>query len=328
VITSVDDMVLQPCYKVVGYTQGDNLSKRPSPRGDQQPDLFAACFADIPVRDQRETMERPFFSLAKRPRFTPIEYHVGDVWVKVSPNVESGMATIWDADILIWAATQLTEAMDQKLSPGRNLKFHPYNLLKGIRRGTSGRDYEQLRASLRRLAATYVETNIRATGKKRVAGFHWIEGWTEIADETTRETIGMTMTLPDWFCNGVMARGGVLTIHEDYFLLTGGIERWLYRVGRKHAGHQECGWQLTMRQLYDKSGSMARFSDFALDVRRVVQADGLPEYHVSLHKNAEGEEVVSFLRRSRLAVDHPRFEAPRFSRRRIARGMFAEPLLS
>ena len=36
-------------------------------------------------------------------------------------------------------------------------------------------------------------------------------------------------------------KGGVLTIHEDYFLLTGGIERWLYRVARKHAGQQEGG---------------------------------------------------------------------------------------
>ncbi len=70
----------------------------------------------------------------------------------------------------------------------------------------------------------------------------------------------------------------VLTIHEDYFILTGGIERWLYRVARKHAGHQEAGWSFTMRQLYDKSGSAARFSDFAIDVRKIVEADSLPEY--------------------------------------------------
>ena len=55
------------------------MSKRPPPKGDHQPDLFAANFADIPIRDQRDTMERPFFSLAKKPRFAPIEYHVGRV---------------------------------------------------------------------------------------------------------------------------------------------------------------------------------------------------------------------------------------------------------
>jgi hypothetical protein len=37
----------------------------------------------------------------------------------------------------------------------------------------------------------------------------------------------MTITLPDWLYPGIVERGGVLTIHEDCFLLTGGIERWL-----------------------------------------------------------------------------------------------------
>ena len=58
-------------------------------------------------------MERPFFSLAKSPRKTPIEYNVNGTVVKVSPVDEYGIATIWDADILIWAATQITEVLDR-----------------------------------------------------------------------------------------------------------------------------------------------------------------------------------------------------------------------
>ena len=113
------------------------MTKRLPPRGDHQPDLFAANFADIPIRDQRDTMERPFFSLAKKPRFTPIEYNVGDVWVEVSANSKFGLATIWDADILIWASTQITEAIDRGLTPLRTIHFHPHNLLKSIRRPSS-----------------------------------------------------------------------------------------------------------------------------------------------------------------------------------------------
>ena len=74
-------------------------------------------------------MERPFFSLAKKPRFAPIEYHVGDVWVEVSANPKFGIATIWDADILIWASTQVTEALDRGLTPSRTIHFYPHNLL-------------------------------------------------------------------------------------------------------------------------------------------------------------------------------------------------------
>jgi Replication initiator protein A len=47
---------------------------------DPQLDFFIPFIAELPLRDQRETMERPFFSLAKRKRLRPIEY--------VSPNGE------------------------------------------------------------------------------------------------------------------------------------------------------------------------------------------------------------------------------------------------
>src|SRR5947209_3007651 len=128
--------------------------KRPPPKGDIQPDLFAANFADIPIRDQRDTMERPFFSLAKKPRFAPIEYRVGDVWVEVSANPKFGIATIWDADILIWASTQVTEARDRGQPTSRVVHFYPHNLLKSIRRPTGGEHYLRLRAALERLTHT------------------------------------------------------------------------------------------------------------------------------------------------------------------------------
>jgi plasmid replication initiation protein len=302
------------------------MSKRLPPRGDHQPDLFAANFADIPIRDQRDTMERPFFSLAKRPRFAPIDYNVGDVSVEVSGNPKFGIATIWDADILIWASTQITEALDRGVTPSRVVQFHPHNMLKSIRRPTGGEHYQRLRAALERLTHTAVRTNIRCEGKKKTASFHWLESWKEIADEKTGEPMGMTLTLPDWLYEGILMKGGVLTIHEDYFLLTGGVERWLYRVARKHAGQQEGGWQFTMRQLHEKSGSISRLSDFAIDVRKVVEADSLPEYTTGMHKNDNGEEIVRFLKRDLLPMDDPRYETPRHIRRRMARGIASKSI--
>jgi hypothetical protein len=81
------------------------------PVTDRQFDLFVPFIADLPLRDQRETMERPFFSLSKNKRLKPIEYTSPDrqIYVHVFPNQEFGMATIWDADILIWAASTLCE---------------------------------------------------------------------------------------------------------------------------------------------------------------------------------------------------------------------------
>jgi hypothetical protein len=87
-------------------------------------DVLRAVYADIPIRDQRDTMERPFFSLVKRPRMVPIEYNVGGTTVRVSPS-EHGIATIWDADILIWAATQIIEALDRGAEASRTIRFPP-----------------------------------------------------------------------------------------------------------------------------------------------------------------------------------------------------------
>src|SRR5262245_15536461 len=76
-------------------------------------------------RDQRDAMSQPFFSLAKGRRTTPILYGAGDIRVEVHGFPEHGMATIWDADVLIWAASQITEAADQGLATSRFFRFTP-----------------------------------------------------------------------------------------------------------------------------------------------------------------------------------------------------------
>ena len=131
----------------------------------------------------------------------------------------------------------------------------------------------------------------------------------------------MSITISEWLYQGILEEGGILSIHEDYFLLTGGIERWLYRVARKHAGKQEFGWRFTMRQLHEKSGSAARISDFAIDIRKIVKADNLPEYALSISRNGEGDEIVEMVRRSVLDVNDTRYELPRSPRRRLGQGI-------
>ena len=47
--------------------------------------------------------------------------------------------------------------------------------------------------------------------------------------------------MPDWLYWVVLDDALVLTIDREYFALTGGVEGWLYRVVRKHAGRQAHG---------------------------------------------------------------------------------------
>ncbi|WP_189384951.1 replication initiator protein A [Advenella faeciporci] len=256
-------------------------SPPPRPRPVQQREqleLFRALPGeDLAPRDAQDLMAYPFFSLAKSRRTAPIDFRSGNVTIRVEGTQEYGIATIWDADILIWAASQIVQARDAGIRSSRLMQVRPYEILRFIGRGTGVRDYQRLKAALDRLQSTTVATSIRETTGRRLHRFSWINEWKELAD-TNGKPLGIELILPGWFYAGVLDAALVLTIDPAYFRLTGGIERWLYRLVRKHGGRQEHGWQFDFRHLYRKSGSAARFYDFAADLRTLVARQSLPGY--------------------------------------------------
>ena len=268
----------------------------------KQFDLFVPFIADMPLRDQRETMERPFFSLSKNKRLKPIEYTSPDktVYVNVFPNQKFGMATIWDADVLIWAASILCELKKKRANEiPRTLHFQPYDLLKTIRRDSGGRQYKLLRDSLARLQATTIRTNIRADkARRKERQFGWIDSFTDVIDEKTKISKGMSITLSDWFYEGVMMDGGVLAIDPAYFAIKGGRERWLYRVARKHAGGAgEEGFVIGLPTLFEKSGAEGDYRRFKFEIIRVVRTDEIPGIHLRIEEREQGEPQIRMIRR-------------------------------
>jgi plasmid replication initiation protein len=262
-------------------------------RERDQLELFRALPGDMAPRDAQDLMAYPFFSLGKSRRTQPIDFRAGGVTVRVEGTIEHGLATIWDADVLIWAASQIVEARDAGIRTSRLIQATPYEILTYIGRGTSVRDYLRLKAALDRLQSTSIATSIRQAAGRRLHRFSWINEWKERADGRGRPH-GFELILPDWFYAGVIEEALVLTIDPAYFRLSGGIERWLYRLVRKHGGRQWHGWQFDFRHLYRKSGSMARFSDFALDVRRIAARQALPGYQLLVTRAAAGIETLAF----------------------------------
>ena len=61
---------------------------------------------------------------------------------------------------------------------------------------------------------------------------------------------GVELIVPDWFYRAVLDDALVLTIDRAYFKLTGGLERWLYRLVRKHGGRQRSGWRFDFHHLH------------------------------------------------------------------------------
>ena len=267
-------------------------------------------------------MERPFFSLQKRKRLKPIEYRSpdGEAWVKVEAMPAYGMATIWDADILIWAASVLNRMKEQGVNDlPRTLTTTTYGLLRGIRRGTGGRAYQELQAALQRLETTSIRTSVRAPKRRTEAQFGWLDGWTSEVDPETDQPRGMTITLSNWVYEGIVSERSLLTMHQDYFLLTGGLERALYRIARKHAGQQRGGWTCRVELLREKTGSDAQVKEFNRMLRRIIEADQLPDYSLSMTQTVDGAPAVLFkLRGNAEAAElHARLDADQARRERI-----------
>ena len=266
-------------------------TRRPGVR--EQLELFRALPGDLAPRDAQDLMAYPFFSLAKTHRTVPIDYHVGGVAIRVEAVPEHGMATIWDADILIWAASQIVEARDHGLRTSRLMAATPYQILTFIGRGTGLRDYQRLKAALDRLQTTTVLTSIRQPSERRRHRFSWINEWKERVDATGR-SLGIELVLPDWFFSAVMDDALVLTINRAYFDLTGGLERWLYRLVRKHGGRQRQGWRFDVRHLHLKSSTLSPFRRFAFELRDLVRRQPLPDYVLSVEVEASGRMLLAF----------------------------------
>ena len=191
--------------------------QRPVPEREQL-DLFRALPGDMAPRDSQDLMAFPFFSLAKSRRTAPIDFQASGVTIRVEGTQEHGIATIWDADVLIWAASQIVEARDAGLRPSRLMQATPYEILRFIGRGTSLRDYQRLKAALDRLQSTTVATSIRETTGRRLHRFSWINEWKELAD-AKGTPLGLELILPDWFygrsdpvAHAALGAGGLLVL--------------------------------------------------------------------------------------------------------------------
>ena len=267
---------------------------------NNQFDMFIPLMRDLPLKDQRETMERPFFSLQKRKRLKPIEYKSpdGEVSVKVEAVPAYGMATIWDGDILIWAASALNRIKAEgRNDVPRSLKVTAYDLLRSIQRDTGGKGYSDLKAALDRLATTTIFTSIRAK-KGRDRRFSWLDGWEVEVDPITDKPIALKITLSDWVYEGIINEKSVLTMHPDYFQLSGGLERAIYRIARKHAGDQDGGWTCRVSVLHEKTGSDSEPKEFSRMLRKIIEINELPEYDMAFVTVGDGSQGVRFIRRS------------------------------
>ena len=250
----------------------------------RQIDLFIESLIAAPLRDDRVTMEFPFFALQKRPLQTPLLYQDGNVSIRISPG-ERGIATIWDKDVLIYLASLINSRIERRELVSRTVQIAAYDLLRVTRRHTGKNAYQEIYDALFRLRSTTITTDIEAGGERETRGFGWIDSFRILTHQTKagkKVMKGLEITLNDWTFRALVKDRRVLAINPAYFDLTGGLERRLYEVARKHVGHQ-AEWKVSLLNLAKKCGTMQRnLRRFKFDLKEIAEADRLPDYQLFL----------------------------------------------
>ena len=250
--------------------------------GDQV-DLFLDSLINAPIKDERATMEFPFFSLSKNPRYDPIEYNDGRVHVRVEPG-QRGLATIWDKDVLIYCASVINDRLERGAPVDRVLSIAAYDLLRICERGTGKQSYELLLDALVRLRATTIITNIESDGEAERRGFGWIDNF-RVREKTlpngTKRMEALEVHLNDWFLRAIIKERRVLSINRAYFKLKKGIERRLYELARKHCGKQP-RWVVRLERLAEKCGTTRDLRRFKSDLKLIIKSDTIPDYQLAL----------------------------------------------
>jgi plasmid replication initiation protein len=259
---------------------------------NRQMDLFVALIGDVPFRDEREAMSAPLVALSKNKR-TRIEWEgPSGQKVLVTAPEDTGIATIWDYDVLLWAVSQINEAVNAGLPVAARIEFHPYNLLKAVGRNTGGQGYAELKAALHRLGSTSVAYESPSLkGKRRSVGRFNLLSAFKIEETNEGQAKAAWLELPLWLFEAVANDRDILSISPKYFDLTSGLDRFLYRLARRHVGRQ-AGWIFTFRDLHGRSGSAQSYGDFARDLRKAITRNALPEYSMNEIEGANGPSLA------------------------------------
>lgn len=279
-----------------------------------QLDIFQISSYEPSWRDNRDAMEYPFLSLQKV-RKTPMEYKRDGVNVSIAADIRSSIATIWDWDIIIFAASHLNQAIEDGRKPSPRIEFVPHDCLRQMGRGTGGRDYRDLASAIRRLRLTTVITNIRyEDGAGDEQPFSWLVNYKipkryAQSSMTPEDHNGSPdparpwmIELPEWLYAAVLRQREILAVHQDYFQLTGGLERWLYRLARKSVNDKaevpRATWFMTT--LHERSGTSRPLRKFAFDLRKMVESQPLPEYGIRIDRDGKRETVTLYRDRSKI----------------------------
>jgi plasmid replication initiation protein len=272
-LTTTEAVTIPPKVEVISGEPKTNNGKTIEKKPKKKPSKDVVEFNP---RDIMEVMEIPFLSLSKK-RTRPILYKSkdGKIKVNITPHTKHYLASIYDWDIIQCIAGKIQEAINSGQDiPSNKIIIPRRKLLKELRKDDGKKARKEIEESLARLRFTGIETTIRNEDYRYKGGFGFIDSWGYTERKDAKE---FRITLSDWLYDGICAQGAMLKVNSDYFSLTSGIKKFLYRTARKHVGNND-QWEFPIEKLYEKSASEQEFKKFKYDLKKAVLDNDIPDY--------------------------------------------------
>ncbi|MEO1925440.1 MAG: replication initiator protein A [Gammaproteobacteria bacterium] len=258
------------------------------PDRHKQRDFFTCDIFDS-FKDDIASMEHPVFSLSKKPDHRMLMYERNGTTIKIKPSY-TGLATIFDKDILLYLASALMNAKNSGEAISQTVRFTSYDYIVSTNKSLGGTQYQLLKEGLERLNGTLIQTNIKTGSVEETKEFGLIESWGIVKKDAKGKAIAMEVKLSDWFYNSILG-DAVLTIDKDYFRLRKPTERRLYELARKHCGNQVT-WKISLVNLKEKLGVTSQMKLLRFNIKKINETNHLPEYHISMK-----DDIVMFSRK-------------------------------
>lgn len=187
----MSDKILKDMIKKMENYGNKVSTSAPPPEenvSDALSDYFVCDLQNYSFKDDSTTMEAPIFSLSTQEdkQIWLWTSEDGKKTVEVAPSFY-GRATLFDKDVLIFAASQLIAAINKGEKPSKTIRFKAADYFKATKRGTGGNEYERFKTSLDRLSGTRIKTNIKTDNTKKTNGFGIIDGWSVIEKKERKD---------------------------------------------------------------------------------------------------------------------------------------------
>lgn len=232
------------------------------------------------VRGERSLMAYPFFALSTSWK-KPLLYKTDAVSIEIN-GTSSGVATIYDKEILLYIASLLVARMEAGEPVSQDFYFTAYDLFRVTGTNTSARSYARLSDALERLQGTQIKTNIEAGGEGERGYFSWLSearlSYTKLKNGEERLK-AVRVRLCDWLYRAILLDRSVLDYSPSYFQI-GPVERRLYEVAR--ASCTPGPVEVDIDDLRLQIGYQNTLRHFRHVLKGIAEQDAIPDFRIEL----------------------------------------------